>query len=100
VNDTSNQQEKTTMFRKTILALAALGALALAPTAASAGGGKHHGGHHGHHGHHGGGKHWGHGGYGFGVSLYNPYVYGGCYNVKRIVATPFGPKLRYVTVCS
>ena len=89
------------MFRKTILALAALGALALAPTAASAGGGKHHGGHHGkhHHGHHG--KHWDHGGHGFGVSLYNPYLYaGGCYKAKRLVDTPWGLKVRYVTVCN
>ena len=91
------------MLRKTILALAALGALgalALAPTAASAGGkhGGHHGGHHGHHG-----KHWGHGGYGpgFGVSLYNPYLYaGGCYKAKRLVETPWGLKVRYVTVCN
>jgi hypothetical protein len=88
------------MFRKTTLALAAIAALgvaALAPTSASAGWkGKHW---HGHHSWHG--KHWGHGGYGFGINYYAPsYVYGGCYSVKRIVATPFGPKLRYVTVCN
>ena len=85
------------MFRKTILALAAVatvGAAALAPTAASAGwkGGWHHG-------HHG----WGHGygGYGYGVSLYNPYIYdGGCYKVKKFVNTPYGTQLRFVTVCN
>ena len=89
------------MFRKMILALvatAALGAAALAPTAASAGWwpGKHIG----HHGWHN--KHWGHGyGPSFGVSYYNPTFYdGGCYKVKRVVATPYGLKLRYVTVCN
>ncbi len=89
------------MFRKTILALAAtaaLGAAALAPTSASAGGGG--GWHHGGWGHHWG---WGHGyGYGLGVSLYNPYLYdvGGCYVVKKVVDTDFGPKVRRVTVCN
>ena len=72
-------------------ATVALSAAALAPTAASAGG---HGGHHGHHGHHG---HWG-GGYSFG--LYNTYDVGGCYIVKKVVNTEFGPALRRVTVCN
>ncbi len=87
------------MFRKTILALAAtaaLGAAALAPTSASAGGG--FGWHHGGWGHHWG---WGHG-YGYRVSLYNPYIYdaGGCYIVKKVVDTDFGPRVRRVTVCN
>ena len=93
------------MFRKTILALAAVatvGAAALAPTAASAGwkGWGNHWNHHNHHGWHG--KHWGHGyGPSFGVSYYSPTFYdGGCYKVKRVVATPYGMKLRYVTVCN
>jgi hypothetical protein len=75
------------MLRKTLLALATcatLGATALAPTAASA--------------------HW-HGGgwYGWGprpfVNVYvpGPY-YGGCM-VKRWVATPYGPQLRWVNRC-
>ncbi|MGE3148796.1 MAG: hypothetical protein AB7K04_06985 [Pseudorhodoplanes sp.] len=79
------------MIRKTILALSAIvamGAAALAPTSASAGW------HKGWHGHH---HHWGHG---FRVGFYTPYVYGGsCYTVKKFVGTPYGPKLRRVTVC-
>jgi hypothetical protein len=79
------------MFRKLILALsatAALGAAALAPTAASAWG-------HGHHGHH-----W-RGGYGFG--FYGPtYIASSpdCYRVRRVVETPWGPRVRRVLVCN
>jgi hypothetical protein len=81
------------MFRKLIIALGAtavLGAAALAPTSASAGGW------HAHHGWHG--HHWGHG-HGFG--FYGPtYVSGpDCYVVKRVIATPYGPRVRRVTVC-
>lgn len=79
------------MFRKIVLALsatAALGAAALAPTAASAWG-------HGHHGHH-----W-RGGYGFG--FYGPtYIASSpdCYRVRRVVETPWGPRVRRVLVCN
>lgn len=81
------------MFRKSLLALAAvaaLGAAALAPTSASA---WHGGGWHGHHGHHG----W-HRGVGFGVFGPN-YAYGGCVMKKRWVDTPYGTRLRWVRVC-
>lgn len=79
------------MFRKLILALsatAALGAAALAPTAASAWG-------HGHHGHR-----W-HGGYGFG--FYGPtYIASApaCYRVRRVIETPYGPRVRRILVCN
>jgi hypothetical protein len=81
------------MFRKLALALGAtavIGAAALTPTTASAWGG-----HHGHHGH------WHGHGYGFGFGIYAPtYVAGpDCYIVKRVVDTPFGPRVRRVTVC-
>jgi opacity protein-like surface antigen len=78
------------MFRKIVLALsatAALAAAALAPTAASAWG----------HGH--GGHHW-RGGYGFGY--HGPtYIASSpdCYRVKRVVETPWGPRVRRVLVC-
>jgi len=82
------------MFRKLALALGAtavIGAAALTPTTASAWGG-----HHGHHGH------WHGHGYGFGFGIYAPtYVAGpDCYIVKRVVDTPFGPRVRRVTVCN
>jgi hypothetical protein len=82
------------MFRKLILALGAvvtLSAAALAPTSASAWGG----GWHGHHGWHGG---W----HGARIGFYGPtYVTGpDCYIVKRVVETPYGPRLRRVTVCN
>lgn len=84
------------MFRKLILALgvtAAIGAAALTPTTASAWGW------HGHHGWHGGFGHGWHGGYRFG--FYGPrYVAGSdCYLVKRVVATPYGYRVRRVSVC-
>ena len=80
------------MFRKLTLALAAtaaLGAAALAPTSASA----HW---HGHHWHHG----WHHGWYG-GVGFFGPtYVAApDCYVVRRVVFTPYGKRIRRVTVC-
>jgi hypothetical protein len=84
------------MFRKITLALAAataLGAAALVPSVASAHGHGHgHG--HGHWGHFG--HHW-RGGFGF----YAPIVYGGtsCYIVRRVVETPYGPRVRRVEVC-
>ena len=82
------------MFRKIVLALsatAALGAAALSPTAASAWGHGHHGGHFGHH--------W-RGGYGFG--FYGPtYIAAApdCYRVRRVIETPYGPRVRRVLVC-
>jgi hypothetical protein len=87
------RQEKT-MFRKLIIALGATAALAATVSSASA---WHH------HHHH---KHYGWGAFGTGlayglavpaVATY-PYV-GGCYIVKRWVDTPYGPRLRRVTVC-
>jgi hypothetical protein len=84
------QQENTTMFRKTVLALAATATVGLAATTvsttpAAAWGWGHH--HHHHHGHF-----W-RGGYGF-----YGYGGGGCY-VKRVVYTPWGPRVRVVNVC-
>jgi len=82
------------MFRKTLLALSALGvitAAALAPTAASAGGGK--GGFKHHHG-----LSFGHSYYGGPVYAYSDYGYGSCW-VKRWVDTPFGPRLKRFFVC-
>jgi hypothetical protein len=78
------------MIRKLILALGAatvIGAAALTPTTASAWG---HG-----HGH----GHWGH--YGYGVGYYSPtYVAApDCYIVKRVIDTPYGPRVRRFTVC-
>ena len=78
------------MIRKLILALGAtavIGAAALTPTTASAWG----------HGH----GHWGHHGYGYGVGYYGPtYVAGpDCYVVKRVIDTPYGLRVRRVTVC-
>ena len=82
------------MLRKLSLiavAAASLGAAALAPTSASAWGGgwQHHG--------------W-HGGWGPRVVVGGPayygggYGYGGCY-VRRMVATPWGPRWRLVNRC-
>ncbi len=80
------------MFRKTILAIAAVGALgaaALAPTSAFA----WKGGGFGHH-------HFGFGG-GFGGIYIGPSVatYDDCMQ-KRWVDTRFGPRLRWVNVCT
>lgn len=86
-----------TMFRKltiTLGAVAVVAAAALAPTTASAGGGWKHKHWHGSHG-------W-HGGYGgFGIGFYGPAYYAGsdCYVVRRVVHTPYGKRLRPVTVC-
>jgi hypothetical protein len=72
------------MFRKTVLAVAAVAtitAAALVPTAASAKGFKVWG-----------GKYWG---YGVGLAIAAPLVYG--YSCWRWVDTPYG--LRRVNVC-
>ena len=79
------------MFRKLTIALGAaavVAAAALSPTTASAAGGWH-----GHHGWHRGG---------FRVGFYAPaYAYGSdCYVVRRVVYTPYGKRLRRVTVCN
>jgi len=78
------------MFRSLTIALtatAALAAAALAPTSASAWGW---------HPHH----HWGHG---FGIGIYAPVyatpVVSECYFVKRVIDTPYGPRVRRVQVC-
>ena len=77
------------MFRKIALALGAtvaIGTAALMPTAASA----HM------HGH----GHWYAHGWGWGVGIYAPsYVASDCYTVRRVVDTPFGPRVRRITVC-
>ena len=82
------------MFRKLTIALGAAALVAAAsvavPTAASAGWKGHH--HHGHHGWHGGG---------FRVGFYAPaYAAADCYVVRRVVYTPYGKRLRRVTVCN
>ena len=79
------------MFRKLALAIvaaAALGTAALAPTAASAWGWHEH-------------HHWGW--WGGGPRVYiggGPYYggYGGCV-VRSWVATPWGPRPRWINVC-
>ncbi len=84
------------MFRKSLIALAALAtvsAAAMAPTAASAKGWKG-GWHHHHHGY----------GYGIGLGLVGAGIaaevaYSGCWT-KRWVDTPYGPRLRRVYVCN
>ena len=79
-------------MRTTLLSLAAavaLGVAALASTAASAA--------HWHHGHH----HRPH----FGRAFFTPtfyapaYAYGACDYRKRVVPTPWGPRVRLVPVC-
>jgi hypothetical protein len=76
------------MFRKTMIALAAVGALgaaALAPTAASA---------HWQGGWHGGWHGWGpHFGLYVGPTYYNPCMH------RQWIDTPYGPRLRWVNVC-
>jgi hypothetical protein len=81
------------MFRKSLIALAAVAtvtAAALAPTAASAKPWK---------------KHWhGHGFYGYGIgaglvgAAIASHAYGSCW-VKRWVDTPYGPRLKRFYVC-
>jgi len=77
------------MIRKLVIAFGAsavIAGAALAPTAASAGGWKHK--HHGWHGWDGG------------IGIYTPAYFGPyCYRVNRLVLTPFGYKVRRVTVC-
>jgi hypothetical protein len=81
------------MFRKLGLTLGvaiAISAAALIPTAASAKSGNGNGHGHGH-------GHW----RGHGLGFYTPtYVdYSDCYTVKRVIDTPFGPRVRRITVC-
>jgi Spy/CpxP family protein refolding chaperone len=79
------------MFRKLALGLIAatsLAAAALVPTAASA---------HGFHGHWGHGG-WGHSGFGFG-GVYVSTGVSNCFQ-QRVVATPYGPRVRVVNVCA
>jgi hypothetical protein len=84
------------MFRKLILALGATVALAASVNSASAWS---------HHHHHGHGWGWGAFGAGVALGLAGPAiatypVVSGCYIVKRWVDTPYGPRLRRVTVCN
>ena len=77
------------MFRKLALALgtcAVIGAAALTPTTASA----HW---HGHHGY------W-HGGIGIGLVAPVTVLASDCYVVKKVVETPFGLRVRRITVCN
>jgi hypothetical protein len=81
------------MFRKLALTLGstiAIGAAALIPTSASA----HMHGHHGHHGH----GHW-RGGFAVGIVAPTTVIASECYVVKKVVYTPFGPRVRRITVC-
>jgi hypothetical protein len=82
------------MFRKLIITLGATVALAASVGSASAWSHHHH-----HHGHG-----WGAFGAGLALGLVAPAVTApvvvGCYKVKRWVATPYGPRLRRVTVCN
>ena len=73
------------MFRKLALTLGAaiaIGAAALIPTSASA----HM---HGHHGH----GHW-RGGFAVGIIAPTTVIASECYVVKKVVYTPFGPRVR------
>lgn len=85
------------MFRKLTIALGAaavVAAAALSPTTASAAPGWHgHGGHGYGYGHHRGYRGWG---------FYGPAFYAGsdCYVVRRVVFTPYGKRIRRVTVCN
>ena len=84
------------MFRKLIIALGATAALAATVSSASAWNP---------HNKHGYGYGWGALGAGVALGLATApvvanYPYGGsCYRVKRWVDTPYGPRLRRVTVC-
>lgn len=81
------------MIRKLAFALAATVALGAASLAASTPAAAWHG-HGGWHGHYHGGF-W-RGGY---ARFYGGPAYaGGCY-VRRVVGTPWGPRLRWVNVC-
>lgn len=84
------------MIRKLAIvvgATATLAAASLAPTVASAAPGWH--GHHGH-GHY---RHW-RGWHGPRLGFYAPVYYGAsCYVVRQRVYTPYGPRIRRVTVC-
>jgi len=76
------------MFGKLALALgtsAVIGAAALTPTTASA----HW------HGH----GHW-HGGIGIGLDAPATVYASDCYVVKKVVGTPFGLRVRRITVCN
>ncbi len=89
---------KSNTFRKLTIALGAAAVVAVAalsPTTASAAGGWHGGHHGGHHGH-------GWRGRGIGIGFYGPAYYAGpdCYVVRRVVHTPYGKRLRRVTVCN
>ncbi|HET9716192.1 MAG TPA: hypothetical protein VFP60_08415 [Pseudolabrys sp.] len=90
------------MIRKFALALGttiAIASAALIPTSASAGHGHGHG--HGHaHGHGHWHGHW-HRGVAWRVGIVAPatYIASDCYIVKKVVATPFGPRVRRVSVC-
>ena len=82
------------MIRKFALAFATIAALGTASlvtttTDASARGW------HRHHHHHG---HWRGGGFRFYGPVYAGLGYGGCY-VRRVVPTPWGPRVRVVNVC-
>ena len=84
------------MFRKILIALAATASLSLAaltPTTASAAWGGW-GGWHGHH-HHG---FWGPR---YGVGFYGPGpgYYGGCTVQRRVIFTPWGPRVRWARIC-
>lgn len=89
------------MFRKFALAFAAVAALGTASLAVSSTPAEAKKGFHKGHFHKGHGKHWhGHKGHWHGVGIYAPLYasYGGCY-VKRLVATPWGYKVRWVNRC-
>jgi hypothetical protein len=82
------------MIRKLAIAFAAVAAIGTATLTASttpAAAGHGWSGHHHRHHHHG----W----YRPGVRFYGPaFAYGGCH-VKRVVGTPWGPRVRWVNIC-
>jgi hypothetical protein len=83
------------MIRKFALAFAAVAALGTASLVTTTTEASAHGWHRHHH-HHG---FWRGGGFRFyGGPAYASYAYGGCY-VRRIVPTPWGPRVRVVNIC-
>jgi hypothetical protein len=93
----STAKQETTMFRKTVLAIAAtaaLGAAALAPTAASAGG------YYGHHNHHSYNSYNHYKSYSYRSHYAPAYAsYNPCSWQARWVDTDYGPVKKWIKVC-
>jgi hypothetical protein len=87
-----NTTRRDLMFRKMALVLAAtaaLGAVALSPTSASAWG----------YGHHWGGRGWGGFGVGLAAGIVGSAIVANTCVQRQVVATPYGPVVRWANVC-